>query len=282
MPRGWPAPRCRHSSPGPRARGRLGAAPLRSALRQLRPAYDRAALDALFSIAARADLPGAMRQLLEGEQVNATEVRAALHARCAGPPPAPPSRWRRAPRRCPRSCACASWSKRWPRATSPTSSASASAAPTSARAWIVDALARPDARFRVHFLSNVDGKRGAPRAGRAGPAAHRRNHDLEDIRYAGDAPQRDHQVRDWLGDDARLGAVSNECRARGRVPASCRSAPCRCGTAGGRYSLWSAVGLRSRWRWAWTASRRCWRARRRWMPMRCTRRCATTCRRGTH
>ena len=49
-----------------------------------RQRYDRAALDALFVIAARADLPGAMRQLLEGEQVNATEGRAALHGALRG------------------------------------------------------------------------------------------------------------------------------------------------------------------------------------------------------
>ena len=49
-----------------------------------RQRYDRAALDALFGIAERADLAGAMRQLLEGETVNGTEGRAALHSALRG------------------------------------------------------------------------------------------------------------------------------------------------------------------------------------------------------
>ena len=49
-----------------------------------RQRYDRAALDALFAIAERADLPGAMRRLLDGAIVNPTEGRAALHSALRG------------------------------------------------------------------------------------------------------------------------------------------------------------------------------------------------------
>lgn len=49
-----------------------------------RQRYDRTALDALFDLAKRADLAGAMQQLLGGETVNGTEGRAALHSALRG------------------------------------------------------------------------------------------------------------------------------------------------------------------------------------------------------
>ena len=49
-----------------------------------RQRYDRVALDALFDLAMRADLPAAMQCQLEGEIVNPTEGRAALHSALRG------------------------------------------------------------------------------------------------------------------------------------------------------------------------------------------------------
>ena len=55
-----------------------------------RQRYDAAALDALFALAGRMDLAGAMRRLLDGETVNATEGRAALHTALRGDASAAP------------------------------------------------------------------------------------------------------------------------------------------------------------------------------------------------
>ena len=49
-----------------------------------RQRYDREALDALFAIAEHVDLAGAMRRLLDGDMVNPTEGRAALHTALRG------------------------------------------------------------------------------------------------------------------------------------------------------------------------------------------------------
>ena len=62
----------------------IAAGPLRATFARQR--YDRAALDALLAIGARADLHGAMRALFSGEPVNATEGRAALHVALRGLP----------------------------------------------------------------------------------------------------------------------------------------------------------------------------------------------------
>src|SRR5688500_280111 len=49
-----------------------------------RQSYDHQALDGLFALADAADLTGAMHRLVDGEQVNATEGRAALHTALRG------------------------------------------------------------------------------------------------------------------------------------------------------------------------------------------------------
>ena len=49
-----------------------------------RQRYDAAALDALFALAQAADFHGAMRRLVDGERVNVTEGRAALHTALRG------------------------------------------------------------------------------------------------------------------------------------------------------------------------------------------------------
>ena len=49
-----------------------------------RQRYDRLALDALFALADARDLAGAMRRLLDGDIVNPTEGRAALHTALRG------------------------------------------------------------------------------------------------------------------------------------------------------------------------------------------------------
>ena len=207
-----------------------------------RQRYDREALDALFGIAAQADLRGAMRRLLDGEIVNPTEGRAALHSALRGDTSSA--------------------------ATARASRAQAVAAQARMRALIealeqtevtdivsvgiggsdlgprlmADALALPDARFRVHFISNVDGN-----------AAQRVLAGLDPTRTAAIVISKTFGtqetllnggiVRDWLGNDERLYAVSTNAErvAAFGVPPE-RTLP-MWDWVGGRYSLWSAVGF---------------------------------------
>ncbi|MGV8923377.1 MAG: glucose-6-phosphate isomerase, partial [Thermomonas sp.] len=107
---------------------------------------------------------------------------------------------------------------------------------------IVDALGLPGARFRVHFISNVDGN--ATRRVLAG---------LDPARTAAIVISKTFGtqetllngiiVREWLGDDTRLFAVSSNLEhvAAFGIPTE-RSLP-MWDWVGGRYSLWSAVGF---------------------------------------
>lgn len=204
--------------------------------------YDRAALESLFAMATRADLLGAMRRMFDGESVNATEGRAALHAALRGD--------------------CGS--------TSTARSARAAALDALARMralaadldasgvtdiisvgiggsdlgprLVVDALARPDARFRVHFLSNLDGHAAQRLLARLDPkqcaaVIVSKSFGTRETLLNGGI------VRDWLGDDARMYAVSaapQRVAAFGIAPE--RTLP-MWDWVGGRYSLWSAVGF---------------------------------------
>ena len=122
-----------------------------------RQRYDRTALDALFEVAKRADLAGAMQQLLGGETVNGTEGRAALHSALRGG--AATSAFALAAR------AQAVSAQLRMRELIDTLAASDVSDIVSVGIGgsdlgprlIVDALALPGARFRVHFISNVDG-----------------------------------------------------------------------------------------------------------------------------
>jgi len=207
-----------------------------------RQRFDRAALDALFAIAGQADLAGAMRRLLDGAIVNPTEGRAALHSALRG-------------------------------ATAPTqvavdARAQAVAAQVRMRELVealeatdvtdivsvgiggsdlgprlmADALALPGARFKVHFVSNVDGN-----------AAQRVLAGLDPARTAAIVISKTFGtqetllnggiVRGWLGNDERLYAVSTNAErvAAFGVPPE-RTLP-MWDWVGGRYSLWSAVGF---------------------------------------
>jgi glucose-6-phosphate isomerase len=108
----------------------------------------------------------------------------------------------------------------------------------------VDALSGPKpGRFRVHFLSNVDGH-----------AAQRTLAGLDPKRTAALLISKTFStqetllnggiLRDWLGDDSRLYAISANVERAAQafnIPAE-RILP-MWDWVGGRYSLWSAVGL---------------------------------------
>ena len=131
---------------------------------------------------------------------------------------------------------------------SPTSSTSASAVPTSARAWRWMRLRDfADGRFRVHFLSNVDGSAAQRVLRGAGSGAHRGDAGLQELRHPGNPAQRRASLRDWLGGDERLYAVSaNAPSARRRSASPPERVLPMWDWVGGRYSLWSAVGFADR------------------------------------
>jgi len=207
-----------------------------------RQRYDAQALDALFELARRCDLAGAMRRLLDGETVNATEQRAALHtALRGGASQAPIARECAALAREARSRMAALVETLAASEVTDIVSVGIGGSDLGPR-LVADALALPGARFRVHFLSNVDGN-----------AAQRVLAGLDPARTAAILISKTFStqetllngriVRDWLGDDARVfGLSANVERAAAFGIAPGRILP-MWDWVGGRYSLWSAVGF---------------------------------------
>jgi glucose-6-phosphate isomerase len=208
-----------------------------------RQRLDAQARDALFALAREADLPAAFKALFEGEPVNTSERRPALHTALRG-------------------------------------GLGQSAVAREARALALDAHARMDAlhaaleasdvtdivsvgiggsdlgprlavdalrdfhagRFRIHFLTNVDGSgaqhllRGLDPARTAGLLVSKSFGTQETLLNGS-------LLRDWMGGADRLYAVSaNIERTQAFGVPSERVLP-MWDWVGGRYSLWSAVGF---------------------------------------
>ena len=223
----------------------VAAGPLRATFARQR--YDRAALDALLSIADDADLQGAMRALLGGDTVNPTEQRAALHTALRGVAVDTP-----VARQAYADAAAARTRMRalvdGLAATDVTDIVSIGIGGSDLGPRLVaDALALPGARFRVHYLSNVDGA-----------AAQRVLAGIDPARTAAILVSKTFGtqetllngaiVRDWLGDHATrdggrlFGVSANVERAAAFGIDPGRILP-MWDWVGGRYSLWSAVGF---------------------------------------
>ena len=208
-----------------------------------RQRYDRRALDVLFALGESLDFDGRLAALFAGEHVNATERRPALHTALR-------SGLSDADR-----AAQAHLMAREAR------TAMQSVVDAIARAGVtdvvsvgiggsdlgprlaVDALSQPGGGgIRVHFLSNVDGH-----------AAERVLAGLDPSRTAAllisksfgtqETLLNGRLLREWLGDDTRLyGITANVGRAAAfGIPVE-RVLP-MWDWVGGRYSMWSAVGL---------------------------------------
>ncbi|MFC5578500.1 glucose-6-phosphate isomerase [Lysobacter niabensis] len=209
-----------------------------------RQGYDRAALDALFDQLEAVDGTRRLHALFEGEMVNPTEARPALHTALRG------------------GLSNATVARE--------AHAQAEAARLRMRELIaalaagdvtdivsvgiggsdlgprlaVDALSGPvPGRFRVHFLSNVDG--AAAQRTLAGLDPKRTAVLLISKSFGTQETLLNGAIlRQWLGDDSRLYAITtNAARAASAfaIPAE-RILP-MWDWVGGRYSLWSAVGL---------------------------------------
>lgn len=209
-----------------------------------RQRYDRQALAAGFGMLEAIDAPGRLRALFDGEPVNVTEARPALHTALRSDLSAAP-------------VAC-------------DAHVQALATRASMRA-MVEALAASDVtdivsvgiggsdlgprlaadvlsaaqsgRFRVHFLSNVDGH-AAQRVLAGLDPKHTAALLISKSFGTQETLLNGAILREWLGDDARLYAIT----ANGQRAASTFAIPPErilpmWDWVGGRYSLWSAVGL---------------------------------------
>lgn len=207
-----------------------------------RQRYDAGALDALFALAEEAGFAAAMRRLVDGETVNATEGRAALHTALRGEASDAPFA---------RECAAQAREARTRMAEMIDALAASDVTDIVSVGiggsdlgprLVADALALPGARFRVHFLSNVDGNAARRTLAGLDPAKTAailisKTFGTQETLLNGGI------VRDWMGDDARVYGVSaNVERAAAFGIAPERILP-MWDWVGGRYSLWSAVGF---------------------------------------
>jgi glucose-6-phosphate isomerase len=207
-----------------------------------RQRLDRDALAALFDFARERDFPGALRSLFDGEPVNATEGRAALHTALRSDLSiAATARDAHVEAKQARGRMSGLVAQLGTSGVTDIVSVGIGGSDLGPR-LAVDALAQPNARFKVHFLSNVDGH-----------AAQRVLAGLDPARTAAILVTKTFGTqetllkggieREWMGDDSRLFAVSaNVGRAAASGVAPERILP-MWDWVGGRYSLWSAVGF---------------------------------------
>jgi len=207
-----------------------------------RQRYDREALDVLFALGERCDFAGALQRLADGETVNPTEHRAALHTALRGElSSAPAAREAAAQARQARAQMSALVAELTASNITDIVSIGIGGSDLGPR-LVVDALAEPNARFRIHFVSNVDGdaiqRALAPlNPERTAAILISKTFGTQETLLNGQV------VREWLGSDQRLYAVSAnlERTAAFGIPLM-RTLP-MWEWVGGRYSLWSAVGF---------------------------------------
>lgn len=209
-----------------------------------RQSYDAPAWQALLEQARAADLAGAFRRLFDGEKVNVTEGRAALHTALRGQhTDAVVAREAHASAVDVRQRMAALMSQLEGSDVTDIVSVGIGGSDLGPR-LVADALRDPlPGRFRVHFLSNVDGA-----------AAQRTLAPLDPARTAAVLISKTFGtqetllngtiLRDWLGGSERLYAVSaNPERAAAAFDIAAERVLPMWDWVGGRYSLWSAVGL---------------------------------------
>ncbi|MEP6908664.1 MAG: glucose-6-phosphate isomerase [Pseudoxanthomonas sp.] len=209
-----------------------------------RQSYDRDALQALLELASSHDLAAAYRRLFDGEKVNVTEGRAALHTALRGNHSgAAVAREAYATAGEVRERMGALVAELEASNITDIVSVGIGGSDLGPR-LVADALRDPTGgRFRVHFLSNVDGA-----------AAQRTLAPLDPSRTAAILISKTFStqetllnggiLRDWLGGSERLYAVSaNPERAASAFDIVPDRVLPMWDWVGGRYSLWSAVGL---------------------------------------
>lgn len=209
-----------------------------------RQAYDRQALDAMLALAESKDLSGAFRRLFDGEQVNVTEGRAALHTALRGNhSDSSVAREAHASAAEVRGRMAALIAQLEASDITDIVSVGIGGSDLGPR-LVADALREPGfGRFRVHFLSNVDGAAAQRVLAALDPARTAailisKTFGTQETLLNGGI------LRDWLGGSERLYAVSaNPERAAAAFDIAAERVLPMWDWVGGRYSLWSAVGL---------------------------------------
>ncbi|RZA27876.1 MAG: glucose-6-phosphate isomerase, partial [Lysobacteraceae bacterium] len=209
-----------------------------------RQSYDREAWAALLALARARGMEGAFRRLFDGDQVNVTEGRSALHTALRGDhSTAQVARQAHAQAVEVRARMAALVAELEASEITDIVSVGIGGSDLGPR-LVADALRDPaGGRFRVHFLSNVDGA-----------AAQRTLAPLDPSRTAAllisktfgtqETLLNGAILRDWLGGSTRLYAVSaNPERAAAAFDIAADRVLPMWDWVGGRYSLWSAVGL---------------------------------------
>lgn len=209
-----------------------------------RQSYDREALDALLAMARAQAMPDAFRRLFDGEKVNVTEGRAALHTALRGDHSgAAVAREAYATAGAVRERMAALIAQLQASDITDIVSVGIGGSDLGPR-LVVDALRDPAwGRFRVHFLSNVDGAAAQRTLASLNPARTAailisKTFGTQETLLNGGI------LRDWLGSSARLYAVSaNPERAAAAFDIASERVLPMWDWVGGRYSLWSSVGL---------------------------------------
>ncbi|GAB6197400.1 glucose-6-phosphate isomerase [Lysobacter xanthus] len=208
-----------------------------------RQRYDRAALDALFRLGESLDFDARLQALFEGEHVNSTEGRPALHTALRGDATDAPT-----------ATASHGMAREAREAMRAVVDAIARSGVTDVVSvgiggsdlgprLAVDALSPPGGpHVRVHFLSNVDGHAAQRVLALLDPSTTAallisKSFGTQETLLNG------RLLRDWLGDDSRLYAITaNPARAAEQGIPQHRILP-MWDWVGGRYSMWSTVGL---------------------------------------
>lgn len=219
----------------------VGAGPLYANFARQR--FDREALDALFTIADSADLAGRLQALFDGEPINNTERRAALHTALRSDlSDASAARQARAEAADALARMRTLVERLQTDGITDVVSVGIGGSDLGPR-LAVDALAATAARLRVHFVSNVDP--AAADAVLAGLERARTAVLLISKSFGTQETLLNGRIlRDWLDDDSRLYAITaNTARAAEAFAIPPERILPMWDWVGGRYSLWSAVGL---------------------------------------
>ena len=209
-----------------------------------RQSYDRGALQALLGLGESCGLSAAFQRLFDGEQVNVTEGRAALHTALRGNhSEAAIAREAFATASEVRQRMAGLVAELENSGITDIVSVGIGGSDLGPR-MVAEALRAPSgARFRVHFLSNVD---GAAAQRTLAPLDPRKTAAILISKTFGtqETLLNGSILRDWLGGSERLYAVSaNPERAASAFEIAPERVLPMWDWVGGRYSLWSAVGF---------------------------------------
>ena len=209
-----------------------------------RQGYDRAALESLLELAASCDVAAGFKRLFGGQRINITEDRAVLHSALRGDAGAT------AEARAAHAEAVAVQQHMGElvkalEASNVTDIVSVGIGGSDLGPRLVADALRPvsGARFRVHFVSNVDGAAMQRTLATLDPATTAgilisKTFGTQETLLNGGI------LRDWLGGSERLYAVSaNPERAAKAFDIAAERVLPMWDWVGGRYSLWSAVGF---------------------------------------